>query len=62
MIGEVFTIQHNINLHSEILDIPDFFSSADKKCMYMGGYVWMYIYIYDMCVYGRGFGVMIDAM
>lgn len=25
MIGEVFVIRHDVNLHSEILDIPDFF-------------------------------------
>mmetsp|Transcript_2089 Transcript_2089/g.4408 ORF Transcript_2089/g.4408 Transcript_2089/m.4408 type:complete len:105 (-) Transcript_2089:322-636(-) len=25
MIGEVFVIRHDVNLHSEILDTPDFF-------------------------------------
>ena len=25
MIGEVFVIRHDVNLHSEILDLPDFF-------------------------------------
>lgn len=32
MIGEIFAIQHDINLHSEILDVPDFFWNEEKKC------------------------------
>ena len=31
MIGEVFVIRHDVNLHTEILDTPDFFWS-EKLC------------------------------
>ena len=30
MIGEVFVIRHDVNLHSEILDTPDFFWKEEK--------------------------------
>ena len=30
MIGEVFVIRHDVNLHSEILDVPDFFWKQEK--------------------------------
>ena len=30
LIGELFVIRHNLNLHSDILDIPDFFWEEDK--------------------------------
>lgn len=30
MIGEVFVIRHDVNLHSEILDIPDYFWKANE--------------------------------
>lgn len=33
MVGEIFAIQHDVNLHSEILDTPDFFSNEEKKRM-----------------------------
>lgn len=31
MIGEVFVIRHDVNLHTEILDIPDFFWKDGEK-------------------------------
>ena len=31
MIGDVFVIRHDVNLHTEILDTPDFFWS-EKMC------------------------------
>ena len=30
MIGEIFVIRHDVNLHSDILDTPDFFWEEDK--------------------------------
>eukprot|EP01034_Spumella_vulgaris_P028026 gene28026-34818_t len=30
MIGEVFVIRHDVNLHTEILDTPDFFWKEEK--------------------------------
>ena len=32
MIGEVYRIRHDVNLHTEILDTPDFFWKEEKKC------------------------------
>jgi uncharacterized Rmd1/YagE family protein len=32
MIGDVFVIRHDVNLHTEILDTPDFFWD-EKLCM-----------------------------
>ena len=32
MIGEVFAIQHEVNLHTEILDTPDLFWNEDVQC------------------------------
>jgi uncharacterized Rmd1/YagE family protein len=31
MIGDVFVIRHDVNLHTEILDIPDFFWKDGEK-------------------------------
>ena len=31
MIGEVFVIRHDVNLHTEILDTPDFFWKDGEK-------------------------------
>lgn len=36
MIGEVFVIRHDVNLHTEILDLPDFFWKDGEK--YEGDY------------------------
>ena len=40
MIGEVFVIRHDVNLHSDILDTPDFFWEEDRFApeykMFMG--------------------------
>lgn len=30
MIGEIFVVRHDVNLHSDILDTPDFFWEEDK--------------------------------
>jgi uncharacterized Rmd1/YagE family protein len=34
MIGEVFVIRHDVNLHTEILDTPDFFWKNEKYEVY----------------------------
>jgi hypothetical protein len=32
MVGDIFAIQHDVNLRSEILDMPDFFWNEEDKC------------------------------
>lgn len=50
MIGEVFVIRHDVNLHSEILDTPDFFWKEEKcKCIVIVETIMMRI---DLCLTG----------